>query len=162
MKNHYLITAVIAVLVGVGCFFGGMQYQKSKTPSFAQFGNGNRQFGQNGQRTNGDNQARFGNRGNIQRVSGEIISADENSVTVKLEDGSTKIIILADSATINKTSEASKDELQTGETVNIFGTSNSDGSVTAQTVSLGNDQQFPSFRPPEDGTTSTEQEPANQ
>ena len=56
---------------------------------------------------------------------------------VKMQDGSTKIVILSEQTSINKASEGSKEDLKTGEQVTAFGTENSDGSVTAQNISIG-------------------------
>lgn len=130
MKNNSLvITILVAVIVGGAAFFGGMQYQKMQTPSFGggRFARG--VSGQNGQ---------FGARAGMRPVSGEILSVDTTGITVKMPDGSSKIVILSNSTTINKASEGSKSDLKTGEQVTVFGTTNSDGSVTAQNVSLGN------------------------
>lgn len=74
-------------------------------------------------------------------VVGEIISQDSKSITVKLQDGSSKIVLLSDSATVSKTESGSKSDLKDGTTVAVFGTTNSDGSVTAQNIQLN-----PAFR----------------
>ncbi len=125
MKNiKTLYVIIIVVLVGAGTFFGGMQYQKSKQPAGLAGRNGQGGFG----------------RGNVQGqrpVSGDIISQDSNSVTVKLQDGSSKIIILSGTTTINKATAGSVSDLKIGERVTAFGTANSDGSVTAQNLSVG-------------------------
>ncbi len=118
------ITIVILLItVAVAGFFGGMQYQKSQKTSQAgqgQAGQGLRQ--------------RFG--ANARAVRGQIVSADSGSMTVKLRDGSTKIVILSGSATITKAAPSSKSDLTNGAQVMVFGTNNSDGSVTAQAVQL--------------------------
>lgn len=61
---------------------------------------------------------------------------DSNSLTIKLQDGSSKIVILSDKTAYVKSDKASKTDLKAGETVAVFGTDNSDGSVTAQNVQL--------------------------
>ena len=77
-----------------------------------------------------------GNEANFQPINGEIISSDETSVTIKLQDGSSKIVLLSDSTSINKAESGSKEDLKEGEKVLVLGNSNSDGSVSAQSIQL--------------------------
>jgi hypothetical protein len=128
MKNNIIVIAAIALVVGAGAgFFGGIKYQQSKAPTF------NRQFtaGQFGGRG-----GQPGNRTGNRPVAGDIISADDKSITVKLQDGSTKIVLVTDSTVINKADKAAKTDLKTGQTVAVFGQTNPDGSVTAQNIQL--------------------------
>lgn len=130
MKNNTIaIIVLVALLVGVGGFFGGMKFQETKasSPNSADHAQGNFR-GQNGQ----------GNRfqGGFRPVVGEILSLDDKSITVKLDDGSSKIVLLPDNLTVSKTDSASKADLKTGVSVGVFGTNNSDGSVTAQNVQI--------------------------
>ncbi len=137
-KNNIVLILVIAAVVGIAGFFGGMQYQKSKSPANSFFGNG---VGGGG---NGQTR-RFGNGTggrNSGAVIGEILSSDENSITVKLMDGSSKIVIVSSSTSINKAAAASKSDLKTGERVAVFGSTNSDGSVTAQNIQLNPMMRF--------------------
>lgn len=131
MKKSTIITIVLVVLVAVAAFFGGMKYQQSKSP-FA-----NRQTGNFQRNITGNGQLRNGNGGqNFRPVAGEITAMDDKSITVKSQDGSSKIVILSQSTSINKTDTAAKTDLQVGSTVSVFGTANSDGSITAQNVQL--------------------------
>lgn len=131
MNKLYIVTATVAVVVGGAVFFGGMQYQKSQTRSlFTQRGGFMQQNGQGGIQ-------RQGAANGLRPVNGEIISQDDSSVTVKMPDNSTKIIILSEKTTITKASSAEKADLKTGEQINVFGTQNADGSITAQNISLG-------------------------
>lgn len=123
MKNNYIITAIIVLIVGGIAFYGGMQYQKSQRVSFG---------GTRGQ--GGNFMMRGGNSGGM--VTGQIVSQDDTSVTVKLQDGSSKIVILSKTTAINKQASGTKDDLKSGERVAVFGTTNSDGSVTAQSIQL--------------------------
>ncbi|MBI2617284.1 hypothetical protein HYW55_04075 [Candidatus Gottesmanbacteria bacterium] len=125
MKKNTLAFFIGAVcIVGVGAFFAGSKYQESKEPTFT------RQFGMlgNGQREN----RMMGSR----PVSGEIIRQDENSITVKLQDGGSRIVLLSDKTEINKTSQVERTELKVGEKVAAFGTENPDGSITAENIQL--------------------------
>lgn len=138
MKNPMILTSIVALVVGGVAFFGGMQYQKTQSisPMQGQF------RGPNGNGPQGGFPGRSGNGQGMMPVSGEIISLDDTSITVKMQDGSSKIVILSDETNINKSSEGSQSDLQTGETVTAFGTTNSDGSLTAQNVSLGGNMMF--------------------
>lgn len=132
MKNNNLITLVlILVFTGAG-FYGGMKYQQSQRGNFSgQFGNGQGLI-RNG-RTGGTG---INGRGGFRPVAGEIISADEKSITVKLQDDSSKIVLINTKTVINKAQTVDKSELKVGEKVSVFGSENSDGSVTAQNVQL--------------------------
>lgn len=117
---------VVAVATGAAGFFAGTKYQQSKQSSFArQFANGQGLRGQGA-----------GVRGGFRPVSGEIIKVDDASITVKLTDGSSKIVLLNNNTHISKATDATKADLTTGMTVAVFGNENSDGSVTAQNVQL--------------------------
>lgn len=120
---------LLIIVVGVGSFFGGVKYQESRRPNFA------RQLGAPAG-FRGGNQDNAGGRNNFRPVSGEIIASDDKSITVKLADGSSKIVLLSDKTTISKSDTAAKTDLKTGEKVAVFGTANSDGSVTAQSIQL--------------------------
>jgi len=132
-KNNLIIIILIVVIVGAGAFFAGMKYQESKSIGQRQL-----TFGQGSGRI-GNGQGGF-NRG-MRPVAGEIISSDANSLTVKMQDGSTRIVILSEKTEINKAEKTSKENLKTGQQVAVFGTENSDGSVTAQNIQLN-----PQFR----------------
>ncbi|MGE5041811.1 MAG: OB-fold nucleic acid binding domain-containing protein [Candidatus Levyibacteriota bacterium] len=139
--NQILITVIVSIIVGAAAFAGGMQYQKSKISNpYSQFagagGNGMRRFG------GGNGMMRNGN-----AVVGEILSKDDTSITVKLNDGSSKIVLYSDKTPINKAAKATKDDLTTGERVAVFGTANSDGSVTAQDIQLNPQVRFNGQRP---------------
>ncbi len=122
--------AVLTLIVGFagGYFFRNYRLSKMRQNFAGQFP----RTTNNGSQTN-----RLGGR----PVVGEIISKDDKSITVKMADGSTKIVILSDSTTYSKTDTGSRDDLNVGTQVGVFGTDNSDGSVSAQNVQLN-----PQFR----------------
>ncbi|MBU0569722.1 hypothetical protein KKB40_02995 [Patescibacteria group bacterium] len=128
-QSNYVVIAVLLILVGAGSFYGGMKYQQGKQPSRADFQS---RAGTRQQNLPDGAQQRMG----AGAVRGEIISRDETSITVKLPDGSSKIVLISENTQINKATEASVDDLGTGEQVMVIGQTNSDGSVTAQNIQL--------------------------
>jgi hypothetical protein len=138
MKNlNIIIIAVLVGVIGLGAgFFAGVKYQENQQPDFR-----NRAFLANGQRMMaGQNGATRGGLG-FRPVSGEILSVGNNTITVKLPDNSSKIVMLSPTTSINKAASASAADLTVGETVAVFGQTNPDGSVTAQNIQIN-----PSFR----------------
>lgn len=128
-KSKHMIMMIVAMLViavvcgGVGYKIGSKMSQLKRTAQFA----GMRQQG--GQR---NQMMKIGGRA----VNGEILSVDANGVTVKLADGSSKIVLMSDKTVVNKAEVAKITDLKTGNKVMIFGTENSDGSVSANNVQL--------------------------
>lgn len=133
MKNiKILIFVTLVLVIGGGSFFAGVQYQKSKSPSTADFQAMREQF-RSGERPQGLGGRLQGQGG---AISGEIINSDEKSITVKLPDESSKIILISENTAINKATEGSIEDLETGKQVMVFGQENPDGSITAQNIQL--------------------------
>jgi hypothetical protein len=134
-KKCIIASAITIVIVAGLSFYGGMQYQKSQTRNnFSSFQNGDFQSIRNNGRISG-----AGNGANI--VNGQIISKDEDSITVKIQDGSSKIIFLSGNTQINKFDQGTLDDISNGQNVMITGTSNSDGSITAQSIQIRPSQE---------------------
>lgn len=136
-QNTSIIYVVSTVVIALGIgFFGGMKYaqisafnvRNNSRQGIGTFA-GNRMM--NGGVTNGS-----GNRMGFRPVTGEVISSDAASITVKLPDGSSKIVIVNDKTQINKADVATKADVIVGTKVAVFGTENQDGSVTAQSVQI--------------------------
>lgn len=129
----FISVAATALVVGAGGFFGGVQYQKSQKPSVGDFQAMREQLG-SGERPQG-----FGDRlqGQGRPVSGEVIAQDEESVTVKLADGSSRIIFVGEDVQINKSAPGTKDDLTEGVQVLVVGSENPDGSITATSIQIG-------------------------
>lgn len=125
-NNNLIITVLVAIIVGGLGFFGGMKYQQSKQPAAGQF------FMRTGGQGGGGNRMN----GAFRPINGSIISSDNKSITVKLQDGSSKIVLIGDNTQINKADKATLSDLKTGDTVAVFGQTNTDGSVTAQNIQL--------------------------
>lgn len=124
---------VFLIMIGVGVvgFFGGMKYQESVSQTTRQMG-----FGSGGMRTVGTRTSGQQNRMGIRPINGEILSTDEDSITVKTLDGGSKIVLYTEKTTINKATVAEKSDVKMGDKVMIIGTENTDGSMTAQSIQL--------------------------
>lgn len=145
MKNKILLIVIaVAVVVSGGAFYGGMIYAKKGSSGVGNFQN----FGN---LSTADRQARFaemgagaagGQRGT--RVggaggglaSGEILSKDDSSITLKLRDGGSQIIFFSNQTKIEKTVDGSATDLEVGKTITVTGAANQDGSVTAGSIQL--------------------------
>ncbi len=119
-----IIVIIVAVGVGAGAFYGGMKYQQSKIlQGFAARNFPNIQNGTRGQ--NGNN-----------FLNGEIISKDDKSITIKLQDGGSKIVFFSVDTPVMKSVSGNLQDLVTGEQAVVSGTANQDGSLTAQSIQL--------------------------
>lgn len=146
--KRWLIAVIVVVIVaiGVGAFFGG-RAAGGGTPSAAEamkvvsnLTAAERQAlaqstGGTGTATGAPTGGLTGAGGNM--TSGSIVSSDANSLTVKLTDGSTKIVLFSDSTTISVSKGGSSADLTAGQTVRVNGTTNSDGSITASNIQCG-------------------------
>lgn len=135
MKKILTIIIATVLVAGSGAFYGGIKYAQNKSATARQV-----RFGQMGQPTG---TAFAGGAGNSNRgagnggfVSGEIISKDEKSITVKLQDGGSKIIFFSSGTKISQNTEGSLDDLKVGNSISANGTANQDGSVSAQLIQI--------------------------
>jgi hypothetical protein len=135
MKKIITIIVITSVIVGSGAFYGGMKYSQSKSTADRQA-----RFQQLGDQQ-GTAFAGGAGAGRMQRagggfVAGEILSKDDKSLTVKLQDGGSKIVLFTPSTPISKSTAGLLTDLNIGSSVSITGTPNQDGSVTAQSIQL--------------------------
>lgn len=129
MKKNMIVAMVLgAVVIAGGSFWAGMSYASSKAPARGQFAGG--AGGTGGGRINMRGTANGG------FVSGEVVAADASSVTVKTQDGSTKIVLVAPSTQVLKSTTGAITDLSSGTMVVVTGTPNADGSISAQTVQI--------------------------
>ena len=129
-KKHTIITTGAAIVFAAAGFFGGIKYQQAKAAKMfsARAGQFNGQAGGAGRRG--------GQGGDF--VGGSVISKDEKSITVKAQDGGSKIVLLAPSTSIGKTATGTVEDLTIGAMVIVSGSANSDGSVTASNIQIRN------------------------
>jgi hypothetical protein len=130
MKTNQIIATVILLIVfSATSFFVGTKYQQKKTVSrFTQ------QIGTNRAANNG--QQNRGQTAGFRQTIGDIISTDDKSITVKMTDGSSKIVLISDTTSINQSTVAAKTDLKVGAKVAVLGDQNTDGSITGRTINL--------------------------
>ena len=141
VKKIIPIFVALILVVGGGAFYGGMKYQQSKSS----LGNFSRQNLQNlSEEQRQQLQANIG--GGFQRgsgggigsnfLNGEVLAKDQQSLTIKTSDGSSKIVFLSASTTVSEMTEGSINDIEIGKQIMITGQQNSDGSYTARTIQL--------------------------
>ncbi len=142
--NKKIAIIVAIIIIAGGSFYAGMRYEQSKNTA------ANRNAGGFANLTPEERQARLqqfgatagqgggqrGTRANGGFATGDIISKDDKSITVKLPDGGSKIIFYSTSTQVKKAVDGTSDDLQTGTQVTVNGSANSDGSLTAQTIQI--------------------------
>ena len=143
MKTNQIISVIALVIIAsLASFYTGIKYQQKKSPTLTNnqqpgFGNG-QGLGQGAGRANSDGSVAK-NRGQtpgFRQTVGEITAIDDKSITVKLTDGSSKIILLSDSTTISQSTTAAKTDLKVGTKIMVNGDTNTDGSVTSRNIEI--------------------------
>lgn len=148
MNKQTISVAVATLAVGAAAgFYGGIQYQAKRSPSLSSFQDmtpeqRQQTFGQfrggNGQATLGGQAARRAGGASAGNgfATGDVLSKDDKSITIKMRDGSSKIVFLSGATAVGKTTTGTKDDLTVGVQVMVNGTSNSDGTLTAQSIQI--------------------------
>ncbi len=129
MNKTILIIIAVAVIVGGASFYGGIQYaNNARASQVAAF--------RNGTGTGGGQRGGAGTRAGGGFTAGDIIAKDDKSITVKLQNGGSKIIFFSTATQIEKFVSGSTTDLAIGKTVTINGQANSDGSINAQSIQI--------------------------
>ena len=151
MEKKNIISIAVLIVVAGGMFYGGMLYGASRsTKTTSQFGqgqgrgsgggngadNGGGPGGQRGQRGPGG-----GPNGGGGFSSGQIISKDDTSITIKTRDGGSKIVFFSGSTTVGKTVPGAATDLSVGENVMVNGAGSPDGSIAATDIQVRPNQQ---------------------
>jgi hypothetical protein len=130
-KNKTIITAIVVlVLVGGISFYTGTKVGGSSNSSQ----NAGGQFSAGGANGGSGMRSGRGGQGGAGFVTGEVLSKDATSVTVKLKDGGSKIIFISASTAVQKTSAGTIDDVVVGSQITANGQSNSDGSINATII----------------------------
>ena len=147
-KKCAIIIAVVAIIVGVISFYGGTTYEKNSLSKQGLLrstnggpGGANQQGRQGGRAFGGGQGGPNGAQGDF--TSGQIISKDDKSITVKTRDGGSKIIFFSASTAIGKSVSGSAGDLSNGQQVMASGKTNSDGSLSADNIQIRPADQQP-------------------
>ncbi len=129
-KNIVVLSVIIAIVLVVVSFYGGLKYSQGKNPTFdrTSFVQRNPQLG--GNNVLGSNRTMGG------IVSGEILSIDDKSLTVKSQDGGSRLVFLSASTTISKMASGNIGDLIIGSNISVNGSSNTDNSINAQMIQV--------------------------
>lgn len=135
MKKPHLFIIVSAVLIAIA-FYGGMRFAKASGADSrsAAFAGMEGRFPGGRTRTGGDTDVPMMPRGGENMTRGEIISVDENSVTIKTEVNGSKIVMLSDETQISETVNVPKENLAAGKTVMVTGSADNTGIISADTI----------------------------
>ncbi len=139
MNNKFILSLVVCIIAAGGLgFYGGTVYTKKNPPeatrtAFAGRGMNN---GPRGTGSEGFMRGGAGGQGNGGFSGGEVVSKDATSLTLKLMDGGSKIVLFSSSTRVGKMSDGTLDDLSTGTNVMVNGTANQDGSITATNIQI--------------------------
>lgn len=134
-KKTIAVLAISAVVIGAGAFFGGMKYEESQNLSLYKNFTGPMQ-GVGGNLTAKGSNMIGANRNGNSAVIGEVIAKDNKSLTIKSGNNGSKIVFYSTSTQLQKTTDATLEEVVVGKQVMVSGTTNSDGSLTASQIQL--------------------------
>src|SRR3989339_245375 len=108
--NKFLPVAIVICLILVGgAFYGGVKYGSRREPNFA--GKNMMNWDKNGAPNFNNGLMKSGKAVGAGMVNGEIMAKDDKSVTVKMKDGGSKIVIFAASTTVTKTAAGTMDDV---------------------------------------------------
>lgn len=129
---------VMGVLIAIVCFGGGYLAGKNQ-------GGVQSSVSQNGGRQgSGMNRTAF--RGSAGLLAGDVVSKDATSLSIKMRDGGSRVVLYSPSTSVLKSVAGVIDDVIQGEIITVSGTPNSDGSITAQSIQIRQNTQFGGMR----------------
>ncbi|MFZ2199497.1 MAG: hypothetical protein WAV40_01775 [Microgenomates group bacterium] len=130
MVNQNIVVACIITAV----LAGGVGYKVGTSNfAFGKFSNTNQRFGGRGQNNYPTGQGMMGRGG---ALTGEVTAKDGKTLTVKLSDGSSKLVIFSDTTTYRTAIDSSMDKVEVGTKIAAFGTTSTDGSTVATSIEI--------------------------
>ena len=130
-----LIVIISLIVVSGGSFYGGIKYAESKvSQGFTQKDSQQQKFPQGA--TKEDSQSKNNGEARSNFLSGEILTKDEQSLTLKIPNGGSKIVFFSEATDVTKSASGSSEDFKEGQQIMITGEENSDGSYIAQTIQI--------------------------
>jgi len=131
-----LLPIIIAlVVIGGGAFYGGMRYGQGTYQISKNLSPEQQQLLQ--KKAGGAFPGGIKDKGTGSNfLNGEVIDKDEQSLTLKMLDGGSKIVFFSDSTKVSKTTDGLMNDIEIGKKITVSGEQNSDGSYTAETIQL--------------------------
>lgn len=128
MKKYivHIIWLVIALIALGGGYYWGKASAVASRGTFAGAG----AYGSSTRRFAGAGAAGGG------LVIGQITAIDSSSITLQLANGNSQVVFYSTSTPVTEPTTVSPSTLSVGTNVMVGGTSNSDGSLTAQTIQV--------------------------
>lgn len=128
LEHKPIIIGAVALVVGLGLgYFGSHAFAKSATASrtsaFTARAGGAAGFTRGAQMGGG-------------LLTGTVASKSATSITIDTRDGSSHIVLISPDTSVSKSVAGSLDDVATGSTIIVSGTTNSDGSVSANLIQL--------------------------
>lgn len=137
MKKNILLVLIATVFIICSSFYAGVRYEKNvKIPFESRLTAGLsniRNQSVSAPRALGNRFQRDAEGGNI---SGKVVSNENNTVTVQLQNGGTKLVIVPLSAVVTKSNVVKISDITNDQYVMVSGKINTDGSITAQSIQI--------------------------
>jgi len=129
MKKYrtHIIWVLVAIVALVGGFYWGSASAGASKGSFAGAG----AYGSSTRRTGGAGGVTGGG-----IAAGQITAMDSSSITLQLANGNSEVVFYSSSTSVSEPTTVPANTLKVGTNVMVAGSSNSDGSVTAQTIQV--------------------------
>lgn len=132
MKKTIIYFVIVLLICCATSFYAGTKYSKKDLK------NNLKNFEQMQEKTGLNQQTgqKMMKSGQGNSLSGEVLSKDDKTVTVKLYPSGSKIIFLSDKTKVMKSVEGTLADLNIGMNIMVTGTSTTDGNFTVETIQI--------------------------
>lgn len=132
--NKKIITSMIMLVVGIGMFFAGMKFEAKKTASILQ--SKIEQVADNQNKNQDQKQVQDQSKEKPTSIIGEVISRDEQGLTIKMKDGIEKEIFVSQDTKVRKTEFVDFSVISIGQQVSVNFKNGENGRVNADGISI--------------------------